>query len=501
MKKDPRPAMLLPPTPRLLRGLRSALAELDTTGRPDLVHCVKMIDIVAGHLLLREDLEPYPPLYADLLALVGEGDRYLPAASAEVRQRLQQAASGLAVDLPVDRGFDIVQGSIAEALACLRDRLALAVAAGGEEATGYIRRVQAAEYRFYAANYRPIPTSATSVPPTLTREAFEPYLLDRFPGRYRKVPKFQRLVGGFQKETIMVDAELANGSLEALVVRAEKHDRFVKLTASEIVDEYAIVRRVFEQGITVAEPLWLEDDPSRLGRRFMVSRRAAGRNTGDATGNSGAFTPTLTRSLVETLARIHTLPIDETLAATPLGRWLAYPRMPDNTREEIRTWRHQIWMDRAPPSPAHQRLFDWLEANVPPDEEPLCLLHNDYGPHNILVDGDRVAAVLDWEVPRIGDPAEDLSFFLQCCGSGIDRDEALRLHRELSGHKITEFRLRYYDVLSCGKVLMSGLSATTMYQATDPALIDWCQMPILWFGMFHQHVEEKIAAAEAARGR
>lgn len=496
----PKP-QLLPPTDRLLRGVRSALADLDTTGRPDLVHMVKMLDIVTSHLLLRQDLAPYPPLYADLLALVREGDAYIAAATpAEPGEQLAKAAAPLAPALPIERGFDAVQSQIAEALARLRDRVPPAISTGGDAGHDYVRRVQAAEHRFYAANYRPVPASTADVPPPLTRDGFERYLLERFPGRYRSVPRFQRLVGGFQKETVMVDAELAGGGLDPLVIRAEKHDRFVRLTASEIVEEYAIVRLAWDRGITVAEPLWLEADASRLGRRFMVSRRASGRNTGDATGNSAAFPAALTRSFIETLASIHRLPMDEALSATTLKRWLAWPRMPDNTREEIRIWRHQVWMDRAPPSPGFTRLFDWLEANVPQEDEPVCLIHNDYGPHNILVDGDRVSAVLDWEVPRVGDPAEDLSFFLQCCGGGIDRAEALKLYREASGNRVSEFRLRYWDVLSCGKVLMSGLSATTMYQATDPALIDWCQMPILWFGMFYPQIEQKIAAAEAARG-
>lgn len=483
--------LLLPSSERLLRGLRSALAEMDTSGRADLQHAARSMDVVLSHLLLRQALEPYPAIYAELLALVHEGERYQPAGS----------AAALPSTLTLDAGFDRVQAQIGQALARICDLLQLASARNGVDDQDYVRRAQAAELRFYAANYRPVPASASDAPPPMTRETFESYLLERFPGRYKGLIKFQRLVGGFQKETILVDAELASGEIEAMVIRAEKHDRFVKFTASEITHEYEIVDQVWQHGVTVAEPLWLEADAARLGRRFMVSRRAVGRNTGDATGNSAKFPSELTRSLIETLARIHGLPMDGALARTRLGHWLQWPKMADNTREEIRGWRQQIWMNRAPPSPAFTRLFDWLDANVPQDDEPICVIHNDYGPHNILVDGNRVSAVLDWEVPRVGDPAEDLSFFIQCCGDAIDREEALQIYRESTGHTISEFRLRYFDVLSIGKVLLSGLSASTMFQATDPALLDWCQMPVLWFGMYQPQVEARIAAAEAARGR
>lgn len=500
MKAPASETLLLPSTARLLRGLRSALGEMDTTGRADLQHGARMMDLMLTHLLLRQDLAPYPSIYGELLELTNEGNRYLEAASEPERQQLLDDAVALPAELPLEAGFDRVQTCIGKALAGVRDRLGFAAVAGGDAAADYMRRSQAAEHRFYAANYRSVEASVSTAPPPLTREGFESYLLTRFPGRYQGLTKFQRLVGGFQKETILVDGELTAGGIEAMVIRAEKHDRFVSFTASEITHEYEIVRLLWQQGITVAEPLWLEADAALLGRRFMVSRRAAGGNTGDATGNSKQFPPELTRSLVETLARIHAVPLENDLARTRLGHWLDYRSMPENTRQEILAWRGQIWMDRAPPSPAFTRLFDWLEANVPHDEVPICLIHNDYGPHNILVQDNRVSAVLDWEVPRIGDPAEDLSFFLQCCGDAIDRDEALRLYGELSGNRISEYRVRYFDVLSCAKVLLSGLSATTMYQATDPALLDWCQMPVLWFGMYQPQVEAKIAAAEAARG-
>jgi aminoglycoside phosphotransferase (APT) family kinase protein len=233
----------------------------------------------------------------------------------------------------------------------------------------------------------------------------------------------------------------------------------------------------------------------------MVSRRASGTNTGSAYGNSQRFSPALLRSFLATLAQIHTVPIDHAVAATALGKWLGHKTLADNTRAEIAAWRHQIWLDRAPASPGFTRLFDWLEANVPQEDDAACILHNDYGPHNILVDHEAVSAVLDWEVPRIGDRAEDLSFFIQCAGAAIDAAEAVKLYGELSGHPIGRFRIAYFNVLSCAKVLVSTLSATTMYQATDPALIDWTQMPILAHGAYQRQVEDKITAAESSRGQ
>lgn len=477
-------ALPFPPEARILRGVQSALAELDASGRPDIAHTIAMAQLALGHLLRREDAADLSSLHADIAAAVSAG-----------RSRLGFAPMPVGAAPTV--GYDATQAAVAAALAALAATVSEAAREGVGGDDPLYREAESLEQRFYATA---APTAAPLTGPApLTRAGFETYLLARFPGVYTRVAAFRKLVGGFQKETVLVDAERADGGVDEMVIRAEKHDRFVRFTASAIPDEYAIVRMLWDKGVRVAEPLWLEADEALLGRRFMVSRRAAGANTGSAYGDSGRFPDALVRSFTGALAAIHAVPIDHAVRATALGRWADHATLAENTRAEIAAWRHQIWLDRAPPSPCFTRLFDWLEANVPDEEARPCVLHNDYGPHNILVADDVVTAVLDWEVPRIGDPAEDLSFFLQCAGAAIDRDAALAAYEEQSGNRISAFRLAYFDVLSVAKVLVSTLSATTMYQSTEPALIDWLQMPLLMHGAYAPRTEAVIAAAEACR--
>lgn len=474
-------ARLVPTTDRALRGLLDAIGEIDVAGRPDIAHVLDKMRMVLSHLATRnqpETLAELRQLGRDVGARIGALGDAVPDSEGEEQ---------LDYDGLVDR---------------LTDGLRSLSRPGREADPAGLATDEALEARFYAAL---MPTAArpeTQGFPPLTAERFEAYLLAKFPGTYDRVVGFTRLVGGFQKETFLVDAALASGGeTVSMVIRAEKHDRFVRMTASAISDEYGVVRPLWERGIPVAEPLWLEADASLLGRRFMVSARAKGRNTGSAYGDSAQFAPALTRSFVETLARIHNQPIDADLAATALGPWRAHATLPANTRAEIAAWRDQIWLRPPPASPSFARLFDWLEANVPEDDEPAKLLHNDYGPHNILVEGEAVSAVLDWEITRIGDPAEDLSFFLQCAGAAIDRNAALAQYQEISGNRITRFRMAYFDVLSIGKVLVSTLSAAAMYQHTEPALVDWMQMPLRGHGAYQSMVEMKIAAAKAVRGQ
>ncbi|WP_285021526.1 phosphotransferase family protein [Novosphingobium sp. fls2-241-R2A-195] len=479
MLRGKSPARLVPTTDRTLRGILQALAEIDPGERTDIAHVLGMAQMVLGNLVTRES--------AETLAVLG-------VLEADIDALVARCGGGIAPASPLT-GYDAMVARLTASMA----RLTTVLHDGAAADPGVLQQAEALEARFYAALVPAAAGAASDIPP-LTAERFEAYLHARFPRDYERVSRFTRLVGGFQKETILVDAIRSDGEEVAMVIRAEKSDRFVKFTASAITDEFSVVRLMWKRGVPVAEPLWLEADEERLGRRFMVSRRATGRNTGSAYGDSQRFPEALVRSYLDTLARIHNQPIDDRLAATALGQWTGHATLAENTRAEIAAWRHQIWLNPAPASPSFARLFDWLEANVPEDEEPVRVLHNDFGPHNILVEGDTVSAVLDWEIARLGDPAEDLSFFVQCAGSAIDREDAVALYEELSGNRISRFRMAYFDVLSVGKVLVSTLSAAAMYQETEPALIDWMQMPLRGHGAYQALTETRIAAAEAVRG-
>ena len=83
----------------------------------------------------------------------------------------------------------------------------------------------------------------------------------------------------------------------------------------------------------------------------------------------------------EMQARIHAVPAPPELAATP-----------------------RAWMEWAGPEAAP--LAPVLEASAPPTPR---LLHLDYHPLNVLTDGARITAVLDWTNARAGDPRADVA--------------------------------------------------------------------------------------------
>ena len=67
--------------------------------------------------------------------------------------------------------------------------------------------------------------------------------------------------------------------------------------------------------------------------------------------------------------------------------------------------------DEGKPPAEFAELDAWLKANAPA-ESGSALVHSDFRLGNVLVDGDTVTGVLDWELASIGDPLVDLGYLL-----------------------------------------------------------------------------------------
>ncbi|HWD05762.1 MAG TPA: phosphotransferase family protein [Amycolatopsis sp.] len=80
-------------------------------------------------------------------------------------------------------------------------------------------------------------------------------------------------------------------------------------------------------------------------------------------------------------------------------------------RDELDRWARLL--DTVDPgiAPRHEQLYRELAARVPAPVAP-CLSHGDYRLANMLFTGERLAAVIDWEIWSVGDPRADLAWLL-----------------------------------------------------------------------------------------
>ena len=88
-----------------------------------------------------------------------------------------------------------------------------------------------------------------------------------------------------------------------------------------------------------------------------------------------------------------------------------------------------------PPIPsvpmARRWLLDHVGDVVP--SGPLCLLQGDVGLHNMLVEGDRLTALVDWEAATIGPPVRELAAAWPAATALMAWDDFTDAYRDAGG--------------------------------------------------------------------
>lgn len=216
--------------------------------------------------------------------------------------------------------------------------------------------------------------------------------------------------------------------------------------------EFALIKAAFAAGVTVPEPLWLCDDPAVLGRLFFVMRRVDGVAAGHrvvkevaAAGNGDA----LAARLGEEMAKIHAI-----VPPRPDLAFLASPE-PSPALHSVMAFRR--YLDKHPPMPALEWGLRWLERHAPP-KGPLALCHHDFRTGNYLVDGGRLAGILDWEFAGWSDPHEDIGWFCAKCwrfgqsdkeAGGIGAREAFyAAYEKASALRVDRRAVAYWEVMA-----------------------------------------------------
>ena len=110
---------------------------------------------------------------------------------------------------------------------------------------------------------------------------------------------------------------------------------------------------------------------------------------------------------IRVVARMHTLEPSE------LGLDDVMQYMPTTPREcalnevdlMVDQWQHFL---KSYTDPLTTYGLSWLQRFAPDSVARVSLVQGDTGPVNFMFQGDRVSAVIDWELGHYGDPLEDL---------------------------------------------------------------------------------------------
>ena len=125
----------------------------------------------------------------------------------------------------------------------------------------------------------------------------------------------------------------------------------------------------------------------------------------------------------------------------------------DPALAQIEEWERQL-DEIGEPLPAVELGLRWLRANSPEPAEPR-LVHGDFRLGNFIVDEDGLAAVIDWELAHLGDPAEDIGWLCirswrfgnddrPVAGVG-ELDEFVSAYEAAGGATVDRERVRYWE--------------------------------------------------------
>jgi aminoglycoside phosphotransferase (APT) family kinase protein len=253
--------------------------------------------------------------------------------------------------------------------------------------------------------------------------------------------ELSRIPGGASRETW-----LAQGESGRWVLRRDPRGSVSLVPMSE---EFELIGAAARADVPVPNPVAFEPDGGRFESPGLLMAHVAGTSVAPRLLRKPEFETArsrLTAQLGRALARIHGI--------DPLCLDGVLPRADgDPALAQIAEWERQL-DEISEPLPAVELGLCWLRRNAPSPAEPR-LVHGDFRLGNFIVDEEGLAAVIDWELAHLGDPAEDIGWL--CIRSwrfgnddrpvaGVGQlDELAAAYEAAGGGPIDRNRVRYWE--------------------------------------------------------
>ncbi len=241
--------------------------------------------------------------------------------------------------------------------------------------------------------------------------------------------------GGQSNPTYRLDA--ASG---AYVLRRKPFGALLP-SAHAVEREYRVLAALHPTGFPVPRVLALCEDDTVIGSAFFLMDLIDGANFTDGAlpGIPNATRTGIYDAMVDTLAALHCID-PRAVGLESFGR-------PGNFFErQVARWIKQYRASETDRIEEVERLIEWLPATLPP-QAGVAIVHGDYRIDNLILSrsGERVLAVLDWELSTLGDPLSDFSYFLMNWVTPIDgRSGLLGLDLEQLGIPVQERMVARY---------------------------------------------------------
>ena len=280
------------------------------------------------------------------------------------------------------------------------------------------------------------------------------------------VSAVERIGVGRSRENWLYDASWTTPAgmvSEQLIVR---RDPLGGLLETDRRQEFEVLEALVGTSVPAPVPRWLDSDGSELGRPSLVMVRERGTCdyfvvNGDRPLDERAGLATRFCDLLATVHRVDWVAagLDRCLDDPGRGAALA----------ELDGWEAILRRDQLEPYPELDLAVYRLRRTAPTSPATV-LVHGDFKPGNVLLEGDEIVALLDWELVHLGDPHEDLGWVTQ----PLRRDEHLidgrweaedlfERYESETGIAVDRAAVRWWNAFACLKTAVMQVSGLRSY--------------------------------------
>jgi aminoglycoside phosphotransferase (APT) family kinase protein len=282
---------------------------------------------------------------------------------------------------------------------------------------------------------------------------------------------FDRLVrsaGGLSRENWSFDITWTDATGRHAHQMMLMRDAAGTLLNTERAHEFAVLKALEGTGVPAPKVFWIDAEGRWLGAPSVVMERVRGYCDYMVLNGAGALEARMkmARAFIELMAKIHAVD----WRARGLGDTLGVPEGKPSL-SELKHWEGEYRKAQLEPHPELDYILTWLKRRAPA-AEAIVLTHGDFKPGNALIEDGRITAKLDWETALLGDPLSDLGWVTnpvrkrehQIPGHW-ERRQIVDAYRELTGRKVREEDLYWWNVFSCWKLSVMQLTAVAEFVA------------------------------------
>ncbi|GAC1327224.1 MAG: phosphotransferase family protein [Candidatus Dormibacteria bacterium] len=252
-----------------------------------------------------------------------------------------------------------------------------------------------------------------------------------------------------------------------------RRDPLGGLVETDRVREFRILRALEDVSVPAPAVRWLDADGKWFERPSLIMRREPGVCDYFVVSGTRPLSERvgLAERFCDLLALVHTVD----WRSSELARIFDDPGA-GAALAELDQWEAVLRADQREAYPEIELAIQWLRTS-PPEATTTVLVHGDYKPGNILLEGTRVGALLDWELAHLGDPMEDLGWVTQplrrrehLIPGAWEESQLFERYQERSGITVDPEHVRWWNMFATFRTAVmqvSGLRSFMEGRATE----------------------------------